>query len=96
MHISRKTDLLWCTGMYSGDTKTALSLAKTNITVSKSRMLIILSLSVPGCAAMIKNEYPVLTAKEPDGTGVAEHWVKKSVTSHNWYLKLTPSEKKAF
>jgi iron-sulfur cluster protein len=79
---------------HSGDTKTALSLAKENIQALEEQNFDYIVTFCPGCAAMLKNEYPFLTAEEPEWNRRAKALSDKIRDFSQLVLELTPSAEK--
>lgn len=79
---------------HSGDTKTALSLAKENIRALEEQNFDYIVTFCPGCAAMLKNEYPLLTANEPEWNRRAKALSDKIRDFSQLVLELTPSAEK--
>jgi iron-sulfur cluster protein len=79
---------------YSGDVKTALSLAKANIRALEEQNSDYVVTFCPGCAAMLKNEYPLLTANEPEWNRRAKALSDKIRDFSQLVLELTPSAEK--
>jgi len=81
---------------YSGETKTALSLARDNIRALEEDSPDYIMTLCPGCAAMLKTEYPRLTAAEPEWNRRAAAVAGKIRDFSQLILELTPAaEKKA-
>jgi len=80
--------------LYSGDTKTALSLAKENIRALEEHNFDYIVTFCPGCAAMLKNEYLSLTANEPEWNRRAKVMSDKIRDFSQLVLELTPSAEK--
>jgi Fe-S oxidoreductase len=79
---------------HSGDTKTALSLAKENIKALEEKNCDYIVTFCPGCAAMLKKEYPSLTAKEPEWNCRAKALANKIRDFSQLVLELTPTAEK--
>jgi iron-sulfur cluster protein len=80
---------------YTGDMKTALSLAKANIRALEEDNFDYIVTFCPGCAAMLKKEYPLLTANEPEWNRRARVISDKIRDFSQLVLELTPvGEKK--
>ena len=79
---------------HSGDTKTALSLAKENIKALEEKNADYIVTFCPGCAAMLKKEYPYLTTKEPEWNRRAKALAEKIRDFSQLVLELTPSAEK--
>jgi Fe-S oxidoreductase len=79
---------------HSGDTKTALSLAKANIRALEEKNVDYIVTFCPGCATMLKNEYPLLTSNEPEWNRRARAVSEKIRDFSQLVLELTPSAEK--
>jgi iron-sulfur cluster protein len=78
---------------FGGDVETALNLAKTNIVALEGNRSDFIVTVCPGCAAMLKNEYPLLTAAEPGWNQRARVLASKVRDFSQLVLELTPSAK---
>ena len=76
---------------HSGDVETTLSLAKINIAALEKDDPDYIVTVCPGCAAMLQNEYPSLTASEPEWHRRAETIAGKVRDFSQLVLELTPS-----
>jgi len=79
---------------YAGDMKTALSLAKANIRALEKDNFDYVVTFCPGCASMLKKEYPLLTASEPEWNQRAKVISDKIRDFSQLVLELTPTRKK--
>ncbi len=77
--------------LFDGDTETALSLAKTNIAALEEGDPDYIVTVCPGCAAMLQQEYPRLTAAEPEWNQRAEALSGRIRDFSQLVLELTPS-----
>lgn len=80
--------------LFSGDTETALSLAKTNIAALEQMGADYIVTVCAGCAAMLKQEYPQLAAGEPDWHKRASALSGKIRDFSQLVLELNPSVEK--
>jgi iron-sulfur cluster protein len=76
---------------FAGDSETALSLAKRNIAALEESHTDFVVTVCPGCAAVFKNEYPILTAAEPEWNQRARVLAGKIRDFSQLVLELTPS-----
>ncbi len=82
--------------LHSGDRETALSLARANIPALEEGNPDYIVTLCPGCAAMLKMEYPLLTTNEPEWNRRAEALSDRIRDFSQLVLELTPTgEKKA-
>ncbi len=79
---------------FAGDVETALSLAKTNIAALEEMSPDYIVTVCPGCAAVIKREYPELTASEPEWNQRARAISNKIRDFSQLVLELEPSSEK--
>ncbi|MFW6126088.1 MAG: L-lactate dehydrogenase (quinone) large subunit LdhH [Chloroflexota bacterium] len=79
---------------FAGEAKTALGLAKRNIAALEESNPDYIVTVCPGCAEMLKQEYPRLTASEPEWKERAEAIGVKVCDFSQVALQLTPSREK--
>jgi len=80
--------------LFDGDVETALSLAKTNIEALEEMDPDYIVTVCPGCASMLRQEYPRLTATEPEWNHRAKAMSSKICDFSQLILELTPSAEK--
>lgn len=80
--------------LFSGDVETTLSLAKTNIAALEEGEPDYIVTVCPGCAVMLQQEYPRLTATEPEWNQRAQAIPGKIRDFSQLILELTPSGEK--
>ena len=76
---------------FNGDVETALSLAKTNIAALEEMDPDYIVTVCAGCAMMLQQEYPRLTAAEPEWSQRAKALASKIRDFSQLVLELTPS-----
>jgi Fe-S oxidoreductase len=79
---------------FAGDAETALSLAKRNIAALEEMNPDYIVTVCPGCAVMLQQEYPRLTATEPEWNQRAKALSSKIRDFSQLVLELTPSAEK--
>jgi len=77
--------------LFAGDTETALSLAKTNIAALEEMNPDYVVTVCPGCAVMLQQEYPRLTAADPEWNQRAKALSSKIRDFSQLILELSPS-----
>jgi iron-sulfur cluster protein len=80
--------------LYAGDVRTAISLAKTNITALEKGEPDYVVTVCPGCAVLLQKEYPELLADKPGWGERANRLASKVRDFSQLILELTPSGEK--